>query len=82
MISNILNIMKTKQGSCVVSIILGIGIASLFRKSCESRNCMVFHAPPLDKVKSNVFKHDDKCYTFTEKSVQCNSTSKKQVSFA
>lgn len=82
MLSNMINIMKTKQGSIIVSIILGIGIASLFRKSCEARNCMVFRAPTLSKVKSNVFKHDDKCYKFTEKSVQCNPTSKRQVSFA
>ena len=82
MFDNIMKFMKTQQGSYVVSIILGIGIASLFRKSCASRNCMVFRGPPIDNVKKSVFRHNNKCYKFTEKSVDCNPKTNKQVLFA
>lgn len=82
MLDNVIRFMKTQQGSYVVSIILGIGIASLFRKTCASRNCMVFRGPPINKVKNSVFKHDNKCYKFTEKSVECNPKTNKQVIFA
>lgn len=82
MIQNIMKSMKTETGKYVASIILGVGLASIFRKSCESRNCMVFHAPSMETVKENVFKHDNKCYKFTERSVECDPKSNKQVLFA
>ena len=48
-IDNVIKSMKTDIGKMILSIILGIGLASLFRKSCESRNCLVFHAPSFKK---------------------------------
>ncbi len=82
MIHNALKSLKTDTGKCIVSVILGIGLASIFRKSCESRNCMVFNAPSFDDVKENVYKHDDKCYKFSERSVKCEPDKHKQVMFA
>ena len=82
MIENALRSLKTDTGKCVVSVILGIGLATIFRKSCESRNCMVFNAPPIDDIKGNVYKHDTKCYKFTERSVKCDPLKNKQVMFA
>lgn len=70
----------TPRGKIIISIILGIGLASLFRKSCESRNCFVFRAPKLEQVESTVYKHDDKCYQFKPKSTKCNDNFK-QVLF-
>ena len=82
MIENALKSLKTDTGKCIVSIILGIGFATIFRKSCESRNCMIFNAPAIEDIKDNVYKHDNKCYKFTERSVKCNPQNNKQVEFA
>lgn len=82
MIENALKSLKTDTGKCIVSIILGIGLASIFRKSCESRNCMIFNAPSIDDIKENTYKHDGKCYKFTERSTKCQPTKNKQVMFA
>jgi hypothetical protein len=81
MIKNILKTMHTNNGRYIISIILGIGFACLFRKVCKDRECMVFHAPPLDEVKNTIYKHDNKCYKFTEKAISCGK-GKKEVSFA
>ena len=43
MFKNILSKVNTKYGKIIISIILGIGLASIFRKSCDSRNCIIFH---------------------------------------
>ena len=82
MIDNVIKSMKTNIGKIILSIILGFGLASLFKKSCESRNCLLFHAPSFKEINENIYKYDSKCYKFKEHSVKCNSKNKKQVTFA
>ena len=82
MMENALKSLKTDTGRCFVSIILGIGLASIFRKSCESRNCLIFNAPSITDIKQNVYKHDGRCYKFSERSVKCDPHNNKQVLFA
>ena len=81
MIKNIIKAMHTQQGKYLISIVLGIGLASLFRKVCNKRNCLIFRAPPLKEVKNNVYAYDNKCYKFKEKAAKCNRN-KKSVNFA
>ena len=81
MLTKLLTVIHTEKGKYAMSIILGIGLASLFRKVCKDRNCMIFQAPPLAEVTSTVYKHGSKCYKFTEKSTKCG-TAPRTVSFA
>ena len=74
-------LLYSRFGKVVVSILLGLGLATLFRKVCNERNCMVFHPPPFDDLKKNIYKYGDKCYKFKEKAVKCDSN-KKKVRFA
>ena len=68
------NIINSERGKIVFSIILGLGLASLFRQSCKSNNCLIFKVPKLDKIKDKVFNHNNKCYTFSSSSINCNET--------
>lgn len=68
--------LHSKVGKILISILLGLGLASIFRKSCENRNCMIFHAPPISKIKNKIYKFNDKCYTFKEKAVSCDMNKK------
>ena len=70
-IDNVIKSMKTDIGKMILSIILGIGLASLFRKSCESRNCLMFHAPSFKEINENVYKYDNKCYKFRDNNIGC-----------
>ena len=79
-IKNILNAMHTEMGKYAISFVLGIGLASLFRKACKGRNCLVFQAPPFEEITKNVYIHDGKCYNFKEKSSKCGSA-EQQVTF-
>ncbi len=63
----------TTNGQYIISFILGIGMASLFRKVCKERNCLVFKAPNFDEVTKNVYTYGDKCYSFNKKSVTCGN---------
>ena len=80
MLKNIVRAMHTTNGKCVISILLGIGIASLFRKVCNDINCIEFRAPSFSEVTKNVYKHNNDCYTFKEKSTTCGKN--KIVPFA
>ena len=72
MIQNLLSSMHTKNGKLLISIILGIGAASIFRKVCTETNCLDFRGPDLKKVKDSIYGHNDLCYKFTPQSVTCN----------
>ena len=80
MFRNLTKIIHTKYGKILISILLGLGLASLFRKSCRHRNCMIFKAPHIDDIKKDVYKHDGKCYTFDYEAVKCDP-SKKIIEF-
>tara|TARA_B100000927_G_C16391817_1_gene439649 strand:+ start:284 stop:523 length:240 start_codon:yes stop_codon:yes gene_type:complete len=78
---NLKRLIYSDVGRIVISIILGLGLATLFRKVCKERDCLVFHAPKLDKIKNQVFKFKDKCYQFEEEIEKCDDN-KKIVNFA
>jgi len=63
-------------GKYVISILLGLGLATVFRKVCNDRSCLVFHAPHIDKIRGQVFNFDGKCYTFEEKAERCDQKRK------
>ena len=37
--------MNTSSGQFSMSVVLGLGLSTLFRKACKERNCIVFKAP-------------------------------------
>ena len=78
---NLRRLIYSEVGRYIISILLGLGLATLFRKVCNERNCIVFKGPALNKVKGQVFKFNDRCYQFQEKIENCDDT-KKIVNFA
>lgn len=67
---------QSKSGKVIISIVLGFGLATLFRKVCHDRTCLQFNAVTNDKIKEKIFKFNNKCYTFKENAVSCNATKK------
>lgn len=67
-------------GKLLMSALLGFGLATLFRKVCVGKNCVIYNAPPLENVKDKIFKYDKKCYKYTHENVKCDS-SKKVIEF-
>ena len=68
-------------GKVVMSVILGLGLATMFRKVCKERDCIVFRAPDISKIKNQIFNFGGKCYTFKEEIEKCDNN-KKIVNFA
>lgn len=78
---NFKRLLYSPIGKMIISMLLGFGIATFFRRACNSRNCLVFRAPSLDKINKQIFKYEDKCYVFNAKSESCNNA-KKTIEFA
>ena len=66
---NIVKFLKSKLGMKLLSIILGLGLASLFKMSCDNRSCIVFKAANMKE--KNIIKYGDKCYKVTDKIEKC-----------
>ena len=71
----------TQTGKYVMSILLGFGLATLFRAVCKGKDCVIFNAPPLEEINDKIYKHDNKCYKYTFQSAKCDKN-KKIVEFA
>jgi len=62
---------NTNQGRIIISIIWGLGLATLFRKVCKGRNCIVIKAPDPDNIKNNIYAFQNKCYKFHPEITSC-----------
>lgn len=69
-------LLKTETGKAFVSILLGLGLASLFRKVCHDDKCLRFNGPVLDEVEGKIFKSGEKCYQYESVHKTCDSTKK------
>tara|TARA_B110001452_G_C15184364_1_gene411353 strand:+ start:32 stop:289 length:258 start_codon:yes stop_codon:yes gene_type:complete len=85
MINNVIkNILYTDAGRIILSILLGLGMATLFRKICESKNCFKFIGPEQNSIRDKIYSFDSnntKCYKMKEKNIRCG-TKPKTVEFA
>lgn len=72
---------KSNTGKYLMSLILGIGLATIFRSVCKGKECIVHRAPPLEEIEDKIYKFDGKCYKFERISSKCNNK-KKIVQFA
>ena len=74
------NFFQSSSGKYMLSLILGLGLASLFRTVCKEKNCIIFKAPPIQDMKDKTFRYDNKCYKYKPTLVKCESD-KKIISF-
>jgi hypothetical protein len=73
---SLVRIIESEQGKIFISILLGLGLATLFRRVCNERNCLLFRHPDIDDIHKNTYQHGEKCYNFREKLVKCNPNKK------
>jgi hypothetical protein len=58
-------------GKILMSIILGIGLATFFRSVCKGRKCRIISSPPIEEIDEQIYKFDDKCYKFQKQAINC-----------
>ncbi len=63
---------QSSEGMKLFSIMLGLGIAGLFKMSCDSRSCLVYKGPEF-KDDKKVVKYNETCYQVREKMIDCKN---------
>lgn len=70
---NLGKFVHTETGKILMSLLLGFGLASLFRNVCKDKDCLTFHAPPLEQIKDKIYKTSGKCVKYNSVPTKCNS---------
>ena len=71
MINNIdMNRLQTKTGGVIISVILGLGLSTLFAKSC-GKNCTVIKPVDPSQMVGKSFKYDNQCVKFVPEYSPC-----------
>lgn len=73
---NFKRLLNTQIGVAFISILLGLGLATLFRKVCKDRDCIHFKGPVITDITGKVFKHGEKCYNYKFHPSTCNNNKK------
>lgn len=68
-------IVKSRGGVILISVLWGLALATLFQRVCKGRGCIIFNAPDINEMKGNTFKHNSKCYQFKPETVGCSGES-------
>lgn len=69
-------LLDTPFGVTIISIVLGLGLATLFRKVCKDKNCIIFNGPVITDIHDKTFKIEDKCYKYKMEPAKCDVNKK------
>lgn len=67
-------IIKSRTGIIIISIIWGLGLSTLFRKTCQGRKCqvIVYNGPNPDEIKNTYYDYGTgDCYQYDPYLTQC-----------
>jgi len=64
-------ILSTDLGKILISVILGLGLSTIFRKVCNGRNCIIVRGPEPKSINGNIYKYDNSCYKYSSHITSC-----------
>ena len=69
-------LLNTSLGKFFISVLLGLGLATLFRKVCTDKNCISFNGPVISDIDNKIYKYGEKCYKYEPTAATCDSNKK------
>jgi hypothetical protein len=73
---NFKRLLNTKVGITFISIMLGLGLAVLFRSACNGKDCLNFKGPKFSDIDGKVYQFGDSCYKYNTVSGICDPNKK------
>lgn len=55
----------------LLSLLLGFGIAAIFRPLCNGPDCVVIRGPPVSDIRGSVYQIGKQCVEFKPKAITC-----------
>lgn len=71
---NFKRLLNTPIGQLFVSVLLGLGLATLFRRVCTDKSCIVFNGPVISEFDGKTYKHGESCYKYSMVPHACDKT--------
>ena len=56
-----------------LSIVLGLGLASIFRQVCKDDKCRIVKGPDIKQLERKMYRIDDKCYRYKPSATMCDT---------
>lgn len=72
--TSIKTLFNSKTGRILVSVLLGLGVAALFRTMCKEGKCIIINGPPLNEIEGYYYKMNDTCYKYTPVASECKES--------
>ena len=72
----LLEVLNSDRGSMVVSALLGLGLATMFRQTCKGASCIVVQAPDVEQLRNHIYEIDGSCYRYMPVASKCDATAK------
>ena len=69
---NTKTLLDSKFGSLAISVLLGLGLAALFRAVCKDGKCIVIKGPSSEDVNNFYYKLDGDCYKYAPVAAECH----------
>lgn len=69
-------LLDSSLGRILISILLGLGLASLFRKVCTDKSCIQFNGPIISEIDGKIQQYGDSCYKYDIVPIKCDGTKK------
>ena len=66
-------LLNTSLGKIFISVLLGLGLATLFRKACNDKNCLSFNGPVISEIDGKIYQHGEKCFSYTSTAQTCDA---------
>ena len=67
-------LLNSPLGKVFISILLGLGLATIFHSTCKEKDCIKFAGPVIREVDGKIYKHGEKCYKYEAESAgTCDS---------
>jgi hypothetical protein len=66
------DLLETKSGQMIISIILGLGLAAVFRQVCKGPDCIVIQSPDVKELEKYYYKLNEECYKYTPYPSACD----------
>lgn len=85
MTANFGKFVHTNTGKMIMSVLIGFGLATLFRTACKGQRCRLFRAPPLGEFADKIYKSEgggdnrDRCVKYNPVATKCTATGGKRV---
>jgi hypothetical protein len=72
-------LIKIPHMATLISLVLGFGIAAIFRPLCKGPDCVILRGPPVSEIRGAVYQFGTKCVEFVAKTVACPTDGTKTV---